>query len=289
MTLTVGADPEFVYRRSNGSVVPCLGLIPGTKERPFDLGDGYTCHEDNVMVELQIPPCESSVEFGAAIIEGKRRICDQFFDGRDEALVSSDSLYIGDPRSSNYSPQVFNFGCDPDYDAYQAGAMRTTLPKELTGGPSRYAGGHIHIGGPLRCPPFVAALFADLYLSLLPMVYDYMPLDRIGTMRTRWYGLPGIFRPKPYGLEYRTPSNWWTAGQSTAEMMGQQAFTLLYFLTNHTAVELKKTFTAIDWKYVQDFLRKAPPGMQLDPAALKNHRAELNALYKHCQNAGAFE
>ena len=28
-------------------------------------------------------------------------------------------------------------------------------------------------------------------------------------MRTRVYGSPGRFRAKPYGIEYRTPSNSW--------------------------------------------------------------------------------
>ena len=76
----------------------------------------------------------------------------------------------------------------------------------------RTCGGHIHLGGDFQCPDFVAALFAELFLG----VFGRLPMN-FKSVRQRWYGQPGIFRSKPYGIEYRTPDSSWTSDTSYME------------------------------------------------------------------------
>jgi hypothetical protein len=51
----------------------------------------------------------------------------------------------------------------------------------------------------------------DLFLSVPLVLMDD------GFQRKAIYGKAGAFRKKPYGVEYRTPSNWWCAPGETEE------------------------------------------------------------------------
>ena len=100
-------------------------------------------------------------------------------------------------------------GCDPDYNAY------TLEPNPRPDGEAvtfRTGAGHIHIGWgadiPVDnkdhmeiCAGFVKAL--DCTVGLFMTVIDQEPRRRV------LYGKAGAFRPKSYGVEYRTPSNVW--------------------------------------------------------------------------------
>jgi hypothetical protein len=271
MSITIGADPEFfVYHYHEGEYdeyeddyidnsryVPCVDLVPGTKEEPHPLTESGTfCHEDNVCVEIGIPACTTAHEFTAYIGEAKRALYQDFFAREGYELAFDAAVRFS--ASELDSKQAKQFGCDPDYDAYTNGEMRH-IPKTTVDGHWRYAGGHIHIGGDFNCPPFVAALFADLFLGVgihkrweqyAPMVND--------SKRVAWYGQPGIFRPKPYGIEYRTPSSWWAAGPSTSTAMAQCALQLGHYLEQTSANDLRKVVQQIPWLAVREFLTAVP-------------------------------
>lgn len=89
----------------------------------------------------------------------------------------------------------------------------------------RSAGSHIHIGFDDIVVPFnegelcnyeadeqrsTIVKFLDLFISI-PLV-----LIEPDNKRKELYGKAGAFRPKPYGLEYRTPSNYYL---NSKEMM----------------------------------------------------------------------
>lgn len=74
---------------------------------------------------------------------------------------------------------------------------------------ARTAGGHIHIGcDQLKTEIEICAVarLLDLFVGIPSILFDHSEESK---KRRRIYGQPGRFRVKPYGLEYRTLSNWW--------------------------------------------------------------------------------
>ena len=65
----------------------------------------------------------------------------------------------------------------------------------------RSAGGHVHIETSLNKRHVIQA--CDLFLGVPSVLMDE------GEMRKQLYGKAGCFRPKSYGVEYRTLSNFW--------------------------------------------------------------------------------
>jgi len=66
----------------------------------------------------------------------------------------------------------------------------------------RSAGGHIHVETSLDKAAVIRAM--DLFLGVPSLI-----LDSKGGMRRQLYGKAGAYRPKSYGVEYRTLSNFW--------------------------------------------------------------------------------
>lgn len=243
-TPQVGADIEvFLYNEVEERIVPCVGIIDGTKDKPFrpeDMPRGYALQEDNVMLEYNIPPARST-----------DTLCERFTTARQMLTnhIPKDHSYIVQPEHKFLvkqltSPQAQMIGCEPDFNAYAGGEQRTY---EGTLGQYRSCGGHIHLGGNFNCPDFVAALFADLCLG----IYAGMG-PKASNNRTEWYGQPGIFRPKPYGIEYRTPDNQWTKNRDTTYNVAVWSIRLVQWLTRKEAAEIRRTFKQINWPRVRD-------------------------------------
>lgn len=67
----------------------------------------------------------------------------------------------------------------------------------------------------------------DLFLSV-PLVI--MEPD---SKRKELYGKAGAFRPKPYGLEYRTPSNWYLSDKKLMKWAYNSTQTAFKFFTKN--------------------------------------------------------
>lgn len=249
--IAVGSDLElFLYDNELKKVVPCVDILEGTKEKPYvpeGVGEGFAIQEDNVMIEFNIPPAISRGMFYKYIRQGKQMVLKEL----NRRYGSKYSVYT---RSHNHkfraadlqSPQAKRIGCEPDFDAYNGGNMRVSPPPP---GLTRSCGGHIHLGGDFKCPDFVAALFAELFLGLYGGISP-QPND----LRVKWYGQPGIFRPKPYGIEYRTPNNNWFKTGSTTEIVGDYAIRCARYLTETDPVILQRAFRAIPWVRVREYM-----------------------------------
>lgn len=266
MTVSIGADPEFWlydYENTSTGVIPCVGKVKGTKEAPFDLGDGYFTHEDNVSIELGIPVTDGT-SLGHVVQEGKKRIIDTFFNTKRYELYQSSQVHYNSNQLT--SKQAQTFGCEPDFDAYSNGKVRD-IPSAILKGNTRFAGGHIHIGGDFKCPPFVAALFADLFISVTSQVNYTLQAGTKDPLKDRmgFYGRAGAFRPKPYGIEYRTPSNAWCASPKKGNAMGRNAFSLGVFLESTSATNLREMIKKIDWLRVREVVNPVygTPGTQI--------------------------
>ena len=73
---TIGSDPEFAAIDAAGTPRSVIGLVPGTKHEIYDLGNGFGCQQDNVMVELTMKPCSNKEEFVETMLEGKNMLND---------------------------------------------------------------------------------------------------------------------------------------------------------------------------------------------------------------------
>lgn len=267
----VGADIEgFLYNTTSETYVPCVGILPGTKEKPEpfpNLMQGYAVQEDNVMAEFNIPPAKSGHMFSQYVkvaIQAVKDILPKDHTLKFESAVKFRPIDLT-------SSQAKTIGCDPDFDAYTGGEQRVGVP-DL--GLWRGAGGHIHLGGDFKCPDFVSALFAELFIGL---TLD-MGAGAKNDWRAKWYGRPGIFRPKPYGIEYRTPSSVWCKHGSTMSNVGAYAYSCARFLTTTDAVALQKIFRAIPWEQVRAYM---------DPNTPKNEKPLLRSnVLIQAQNLG---
>jgi hypothetical protein len=238
----LGADPEgFLRLRRTRQYVPCVGILPGTKYKPAPLGigKGYAVQEDNVMAEFNIPPQTSVESFDSAIRKAVSSI-DEILEKQNLELTFKPR--IGFTREQLDSPQARLFGCDPDYDAYSGGTMRPT-DQRPDFGYYRAAAGHVHIGCTPNCPQFVVAMLADAVFTSMEDRY----ITRDGLWRRKWYGAPGIYRPKPYGIEYRSLSNMWVPRPWRRREVARRGLALARFVTYNDAARIMEVYKKLPW------------------------------------------
>lgn len=198
--IDVACDPEVFFTKDS-KPYPVTGLIGGTKDSPRKV-EGGAVLEDNIMGEFHIQPaitatsfaqrCETQLAYLKTVAE------------KHGCTLSLQSYADFEPKYLA-TPAAMELGCEPDYDAY---TLARNPPYDVQQfGNRRYAGGHIHIGIPgVNAHPDTrteVVKWLDLVVGI-PMM-----LKEGETPRSTTYGLPGRFRPKEYGLEYRTPSNSW--------------------------------------------------------------------------------
>lgn len=193
--IQIGADPEVFFVK-DGKIVPSIGLLPGTKEHPHRTEHGWV-QVDNVLAEFNIPPASDVQEFLAGI-RGTMADLEEF---NQIVVQSSHEFQLDELRQ--FGSAAFEFGCDPDFNAWRGGAVNPRPnPRRVRG--LRTAGGHIHIGAQVAIDrPLDVIRGMDVLLGLPSVYFDE------DTRRRTVYGKAGAFRNKKYGVEYRTLSNFW--------------------------------------------------------------------------------
>jgi hypothetical protein len=201
--ILVGADPEFFVAQA-GKPVSAHGLIPGDKKKPHKVGFGAV-QVDGMALEFNINP--------AAGVDGFTRNLDAVmttilnmvpgYEYFDKPVADFGADYI------EQQPDVAKMlGCEPDFNAY----TMEPNPRPDVKTPFRTASGHIHVGWTADVDPLDPGHFSacarlarrlDFTVGIASLMWD-------GDARRRQlYGKAGCFRPKPYGMEYRTLSNAW--------------------------------------------------------------------------------
>lgn len=238
-----GADPEFFLSDINRMPVPSVGLLPGTKRKPFRLGGGLFVHEDNVMVELGCNPGNNFLRVRAALQSGVGEALSLASTAYGAELFPLSETVAEFAEAELGSRQAKVFGCEPDYGAYNMG-MELAVVGEATLGNVRCAGGHIHVGykAAFELPPFVVAAFCDLFVGL-----TLVRLGETQGARRANYGLSGRFRPKPYGLEYRTPSNLWLFDHYVADNINEGLLQLAMLVEHTPESEVRRVFDEVPW------------------------------------------
>lgn len=209
--LAIGADIElFLQNKSTGEIVSAEGFIKGTKEDPFvfDKKSKYFATSlDNVLAEFCIPPAKTKAEFYNNIRKSVGYINMNLPEDLCTVALPSANLH----EKYLQTEQAKIFGCEPDFNAYTGFQNNRPFCEDLT---LRSAGGHIHfsyenpapydsldyVGDEQRCDIIKAF---DLHIGVPSILLE--PDNK----RKELYGKAGCFRPKSYGVEYRTVSNFY--------------------------------------------------------------------------------
>lgn len=204
--ITIGCDPEmFLKNKVNGKVVSAHDLLPGTKREPHPVNGGAV-QVDGVAAEFNIVPCSSATDF-SNMVQTVKSSLKSMVEDYDLQIIPSyefEPLYFDSlPKESK------TLGCDPDYNGW------TEQPNPPPDGQSttlRTASGHLHGGWTKNRDPYCEIHFKDCcavarqldyYVGIYTLLWD------TDVRRRTLYGKAGAFRAKPYGIEYRTPSNVW--------------------------------------------------------------------------------
>lgn len=199
--ITVGTDLE-VFGRSGEHHVALCGKIGGSKEAPLQLPDmprGFMVQEDNVSLEFNIPPVDNASGFVRNISQMRVRVT-MILDSL--GLVPSIQSSVSFDKEELTHPNALVFGCESDYNAWTKRENEKPRAKDAS---LRTAGGHVHVGTE-TIDMLDGIKYMDLFLGVPSILLDDSPSSE---RRRELYGKAGAMRPKPYGFEYRTLSNFW--------------------------------------------------------------------------------
>lgn len=230
-----GADPEFFFERS-GAVIGAERVIERELEtantKPLGSGADSTARSarlvlDGVQVELHPHPSICRAGLALAIANGMRALKQHLAqkDYRDIKASFKTVVEVPEDELASLSEAARKLGCAPSLNVHKKASV------ELEGIDAgayrkRAAGGHIHLGtgshslGPWsdikaisqvradrdRYPSHLLVPLLDIFVGNTCVLIDR---DEGQVERRKLYGRAGEFREPPYGVEYRTLSNFW--------------------------------------------------------------------------------
>lgn len=207
--ITLGCDPEMFLVDGDGTPVSAIGLIGAGKDNPKQLEgypDGYAIQEDNVAVEYNIPPAEGPASFSLSVCRARDYVTNNVAEKNGLRISTAASLLF--PTTELQNPAAQEFGCDPDFNVYDLVGNPPPKARDKT---LRSAGGHFHIGmytdGGYQLSDEEKILVAQILELFVGTSLAILDKDK---RRMKLYGKAGAVRLKPYGFEYRTPSNLWS-------------------------------------------------------------------------------
>lgn len=218
MKLTIGSDPELMLAK-NGNIVSAIPVLEHGKYDKIDLGNDYCVYYDNTMVETNVPPASTKKKFLNNIRETFKRINSILEESYEILAVPSHSFTKEECRHYD----AIEAGCQPEFCAYEEDMCVPPSFKDTF----RSAGGHVHIGRSdymdvdegflIDMKSKIEIIRAmDLFLGIPMVLIDN---SEASIKRKELYGRGGRFRPTPYGVEYRTPSNFWLNSPVYAEIV----------------------------------------------------------------------
>lgn len=226
--VTIGADPEIFVGKRN-EVVSAHHLPFGTKAKPLPTKHG-SIQVDGMALEVNVKPSRSKFEF----IQN----CALVMKDLEEAVKKADNeMYLLVQPTAFFTPQYLEslpeeareLGCNPDWNAYEMAEN----PRPDASGNFRTTGGHVHIGWGSGFNP--TALDHIALCATVAQQLDYtVGLNSLDfdtdKVRRELYGKAGAFRPKPYGMEYRTLSPMWLLSLNHISMIHSGCIKALRFL-----------------------------------------------------------
>jgi hypothetical protein len=228
-----GADPELFLLDRYGAAVSSIGRVGGSKHFPRPFAEGFAVQEDNVAVEFNIPASSSKEDF-INNIQFALSYLEQEMAQQELSLAIVPTLEFDEESLSH--PHAREMGCDPDYNVWTGRENpRPKAPPSL-----RSAGGHLHLSwdDPSQQEAEKIIIAHDLFCSCPSIKID------TNTLRRSIYGKAGAFRYKPYGVEYRTPSNFWIQSKELVDWMFTQSEKAISWLNAGLFLD-KEDFTKV--------------------------------------------
>lgn len=243
--VTFGADPELFFRHPNGHYVSAIDKVGGTKEkpRPIEIA-GAAVQEDNVAIEFNIAPVTNRKDFVRSIQDVLNYLDD--FARKQKLTLALDAAAIF-PDSELEDPRSWSFGCDPDFNAWLK--CENYVPeREEQYLNLRSAGGHLHIGyeNPQDDVSIELVKLLDIFIGCPSVLVDKDKLRR------KMYGKAGAFRLKPYGVEYRTLSNYWLQSPAYMEFVINQANKAIDYYNDNGFIDFDR-----DWPLVNAIINES--------------------------------
>jgi len=238
-TLKLGCDPELFLADAAGVLRSSIGLIGGSKEAPMPLplGPGYAVQEDNVAVEFNTPPADNAEIWSTQIKNTITFLEDHI---SEKYGLKFSKLSAGFFQEEELvAPGAKVFGCEPDFNAWTDSVNPRPFSPQHT---LRSCGGHVHVGWQFtdKNQARRAIKLLDLMLGVPSVLLDD------GELRKELYGKAGACRYKPYGVEYRTLSNFWVLDER-----------LHKWVWNNTSNAVKMIHTDFDIDSMQEDILEA--------------------------------
>jgi len=219
---TIGADPEL-FLRENGKAISAFGMVEGTKESPYKTPNG-AYQVDGMALEFNIDPVSTVGQFEQfniniikTIQEMKQRVS-QNSDVKKYTFAIQPTQDFDEKYLESQPAAALELGCDPDFNAYTG----EENPRPDGTRTFRTAAGHVHVGWGANIPTDneehreICNNFVKMLDATVGMFMTFIDRD---PRRREMYGKAGACRYKPYGVEYRTPSNVWIINRDRREMM----------------------------------------------------------------------
>lgn len=212
--MLLGSDPELMVIDSSGKKISAIPLFHGTKECPEKVNDGMLSH-DNVNVEFGIVPATNENEWVDRTGSLLRQIADRLRVLGLKLEVNASAKFEDDQLQDRSAQE---FGCEPDFDPYSFSINEVDMTEARDG--LRSCGGHIHVGDNYVAEDVMRqagmAKAMDIFVGVPSLMLDKDPSS---PKRRSLYGNAGAHRPKPYGIEYRAPGNFWISHPSLTRLM----------------------------------------------------------------------
>lgn len=223
----IGCDPElFVKDKKTGKFTRASRFFEGTKKQPALLTLNSDVQVDGMAVEINPLPTISPHTFANRVRESVRALNKvtppRYF------VVPQPTVEFTDEEWENATKEEKRLGCDPDYNAW----THTLNEAPDAGVGFRTGAGHVTMGWGMGFDIdedfiHVCAAFArtqDALNGVASLLYDQ------DTKRRTLYGKAGAFRPKSFGVEYRTLSNKWVKSKRLAKYVADKSFQAASYL-----------------------------------------------------------
>lgn len=200
LNIKVGHDSEVFATRLGVGYFPMIGNVGGTKDNPLP-SIGGTLQEDNVAIEMAVDPCSSLDEFISKTKDLKTELTKKV-EAAGCQVVIEPSVEFSQDVLEMFVPFSMVSGCDPDFNVYTYEENRYPDIMQSTW---RHGSGHLHIDCPLAADD--ASIRNNLVRLCDMLIKAPQWLIEGDVPRNQYVGAIGNFRPKEYGIEYRSSSN----------------------------------------------------------------------------------
>lgn len=237
MEFVFGADPE-VFVRKGTTPVSAFGFLEGTKENPLPCAAG-SLQVDGMALEFNINPAKTCAEF----IENIKMVGEQlrcYLPTKKHTFKLDPVAEFGAEYIAEQPDEAKELGCMPDYNAY----TQEQNPAPNAEMPFRTSSGHLHVGWGNDMDPNNAvhveacemvAKQLDYSLGILTLFFGKRDLI---AKRRELYGKAGSFRPKSYGMEYRTLDSYW--------LQSEEHIAFVYNIAKQSLIDLEDGYYYFD-------------------------------------------